>query len=88
MIPEAIVKVIPSYPDSAREAGVEGTVLVHALVCKNGMVFATRVVVSIPLLDAAAVRAVEQWRFTPARIAGQPVAVWVAVPIRFTLHAA
>jgi TonB family protein len=85
-LPEAIVRVAPSYPDSAREAGVDGTVLVHALVCKNGMVFTTRVAASIPLLDAAAVRAVEQWRFIPARIAGQPVAVWVAIPIRFTLH--
>jgi len=71
-LPEAIVRVQPSYPDSAREAGVDGTVLLHALVCKNGMVFTTRVVASIPLLDAAAVRAVEQWRFIPARITGQP----------------
>jgi len=85
-LPEAITKVAPQYPDIAREAGVDGTVLVQALVGKDGRVKDTRVVKSIPMLDAAASAAVKQWVFKPALSNNKPVAVWVAVPVRFTLH--
>lgn len=85
-LPEAITKVPPQYPDIAREAGVDGQVLVQALVGKDGHVKDTRVVKSIPMLDAAAVAAVKQWVFKPALSNNKPVAVWVAVPVRFSLH--
>jgi protein TonB len=85
-LPEAIVRVAPSYPDSAREAGVEGTVMVSAHVCACGEVDDTRMVVSIPMLDSAAAGAVRQWMFKPALTGGEPVAVWVSVPIKFSLH--
>ena len=85
-LPEALVKVAPNYPDSARQAGVEGTVVVQALVCTSGMIFDTRVVTSIPMLDGATVDAVRQWLFKPAQTFHQPVAVWVTIPIRFSLH--
>jgi protein TonB len=85
-LPEAITKVNPEYPDIAREAGVDGTVLIQALVGKDGRVKDTRVVQSIPMLDAAAITAVTQWVFKPALSNNKPVAVWVAVPVRFTLH--
>ncbi len=57
--------------------------VVQALVLKDGTVGGTRVVKSIPLLDEVAVAAVRQWRFKPALSAGKPVAVWVAVPVKF-----
>jgi len=85
-LPEAITKVAPLYPDLAREASVDGTVMVQALVGKDGRVRDTRVVKSIPMLDAAAVAAVRQWVFKPALSNNKPVAVWVAVPVKFTLH--
>ena len=85
-LPEAITKVPPSYPDLAREAGVDGTVLVQALVGKDGKVKDTKVVKSIAMLDAAAEAAVKQWVFKPALSNNKPVAVWVAVPVKFTLH--
>jgi protein TonB len=85
-LPEAISKPTPAYPDIAREAGVDGTVLVQALVGKDGKVKDTKVVKSIPMLDAAAEAAVKQWVFKPALSNNKPVAVWVAVPVRFTLH--
>lgn len=85
-LPEAITKVPPFYPDEARQARVEGTVIVQALVLKDGMVGDTRIAHSIPALDAAAVTAVRQWRFKPALTKGQPVAVWVAIPVKFALH--
>ncbi len=85
-LPEAITKVAPQYPDLAREASVDGTVMVQALVGKDGRVKDTRVVKSIPMLDAAAIAAVKQWVFKPALSNNKPVAVWVAVPVKFTLH--
>lgn len=85
-LPEAITKVPPVYPDLAREAGVDGMVLVQALVGKDGKVKDTRVVKSIAMLDAAAVAAVKQWVFKPALSNNKPVAVWVAVPVKFSLH--
>jgi TonB family protein len=85
-LPEAISKVQPIYPDEAREAGMDGTVIVQALVLQDGTVGDTKIVKSIPMLDAAAVASVMQWRFKPASSKGLPVAVWVAVPVKFSLH--
>jgi len=85
-LPEAVTKVQPQYPDLAHEASVEGTVLIQALVGKDGKVKDTKVVKSIPMLDAAADAAVRQWVFRPALSNNKPVAVWVAVPVKFTLH--
>lgn len=85
-LPEAITKVPPSYPQAAREANVEGTVLVQVLVGRDGRIADTKVVKSIPELDDAAVASARQWVFKPAMTAGKPVAVWVAVPIKFSLR--
>jgi len=85
-LPEAIVRVPPSYPDLAREAGVQGTVMVQAFVCACGEVSDTRVVSSIPLLDQAAIDAVRQWWFKPGLSGGEAVAVWVGIPVRFEMH--
>lgn len=85
-LPEAVTRVAPNYPDLAREAGVDGTVLVQALVGKDGKVKDVKVVKSIPMLDDAARAAVRSWVFKPALSNNKPVAVWVAVPVRFSLH--
>jgi TonB family protein len=83
-LPEAITKVPPVYPENAPR--VEGTVMVQALVGKDGRVKDTRIMRSIPMLDEAAVAAVRQWVFKPAMARGSPVAVWVSIPVKFTLH--
>lgn len=85
-LPEVITKVNPVYPEMAREANVDGTVMVQALVGKDGKVHDVRVVKSIPLLDQSAQDAVRQWVFKPALANNKPVAVWVGVPVRFSLH--
>ena len=85
-LPEATLRVSPVYPEDARSAGVDGTVMVQALVLRDGTVGETRIVKSIPPLDAAASAAVRQWRFKPARTKGEPVAVWVGIPIKFSLR--
>ena len=82
-LPEAIERAQPEYPKAAREAGVSGTVTVQALVLRDGRVGDVRVMRSIPMLDKPAIDCVKRWRFKPARAAGQPVAVWVTIPIRF-----
>jgi protein TonB len=84
--PAVVTQVKPVYPDMAREAGVDGTVQLRVLVGKDGRVMDVHVDRSIPLLDGAAVAAARLWVFTPALSNGHPVMVWVAVPIRFTLH--
>ena len=85
-LPEAVTRVPPTYPDLAREAGVDGTVMVQALVGKDGKVKDVRVVKSIPMLDESAKAAVRQWVFKPALSNNKPVAVWVGVPVKFSLH--
>jgi TonB family protein len=80
---EPIYTVKGEYPDIARQAGVEGTVVVQALVGLDGRVRDTRIVRSIPMLNGAAQEAVRQWRFKPAATGGGPVATWVSIPISF-----
>ena len=84
--PEAIERVPPKYPTQARVDGVSGTVMVIALVSTEGRVADAFVQDSIPELDLAAMTAVRQWRFKPASTAGKPLAVWVAIPVKFTLR--
>ncbi len=85
-LPEAVTKFQPEYPASARHAKIDGTVLIQVLVGKDGRVADAKIVKSIPELDDAAVAAVRRWIFKPALSRGEPVAVWVAVPVKFTLE--
>jgi protein TonB len=84
--PGVVTAVKPAYPDLAREAGVEGTVRLRVLVGTDGRVHDVHVDASVPLLDEAAVAAAGQWVFTPALANGHAVMVWIAIPIRFSLH--
>ena len=85
-VPRPLTKVAPEYPIAPKWAEVEGTVIVHALIGRDGRVRKTKVLNPIPGLDEAAENAVRQWTFEPARGRNkEPVAVWVAVPVRFTL---
>jgi TonB family protein len=76
----------PVYPDLAREAGVSGDVLVRVLVGADGFVTQAFVLVSVPMLDEAALTAARTAVFKPALQSGRPVPVWVNVPISFQLH--
>lgn len=76
----------PAYPEMARQAGMEGTVMVRALVGKDGKVQKAIVTESLPMLDDAAVASVLGAIFKPALQQHKPVAVWVQVPMRFTLR--
>jgi periplasmic protein TonB len=81
-------RVLPTYPESARLRGIEGQVMIEAVIARDGAVEpGVKVVQSIPALDDAAVEAFKHWRFTPARDAsGQPLRVILQAPVRFVLR--
>lgn len=83
--PQKIKDVRPQYPAIAQSARVQGVVIIEATIGPDGKVQDTRLVRSIPLLDAAAIDAVRQWEFTPTVLAGAPVPVIVTVTVQFTL---
>lgn len=75
------------YPEMARRNGIEGIVLVGALIGKDGRIENIKVIESEnEILDEAALKAVRETSFTPAQQNGQAVRVWARVPIRFTLR--
>jgi TonB family protein len=78
----------PQYPSFAVRRGYEGTVLLRVCVLKNGRVTEVHVkeTSGYKILDEAARRAVELWRFTPALLDVNPIDSWVLVPITFQLR--
>ncbi|MHB1333441.1 MAG: TonB family protein [Sulfuriferula sp.] len=78
----------PPYPLMARRNGYQGTVVVRAEVSVDGDCLQARVEKSsgYAVLDQAALEAVKQWRFLPARRGNQTVAAWVEVPVTFRLE--
>jgi protein TonB len=84
--PERIHYVAPEYPALALAARREGTVILEAVLDTDGSVRDARVLRSIPLLDAAALEAVQQWRFTPTLLNGEPVPVVLTVTVVFSLR--
>jgi protein TonB len=76
----------PDYPALARQAGIEGTVIVRALVGKDGRVHDTIIGSGVSqILDEAAMNAARRFVFKPAIQNRNPVAVWVAIPFKFSL---
>jgi protein TonB len=84
--PELVSRDDPLYPDIAREAGVEGTVLVRVLVGDDGFVKDMIIIQSIPMLDEAAAEAAWTAVFKPALQKDRPVAVWMIMPFNFSLR--
>ncbi len=82
-----LTKVQPVYPASARAAGVQGSVLLHAVVSKDGKPLSLQVLNSQidPDLARAAVEAVSQWRYQPTLLNGEPVEIVTVVTVNFTL---
>jgi protein TonB len=84
--PQKIKDVAPRYPALAQSAGVEGVVILQAVIGEDGSVLAVSVLKGKPLLDQAASDAVRQWRFTPTLLNGHPVPVVMTVTVAFTLN--
>ncbi len=83
--PKLIKKVDPDYPAEAKEAGIEGIVIVEATTDIYGRVADAKVLRSIPELDQAAIDAVRQWVYEPMVIEGEPKGVIFTVTCSFKL---
>ena len=90
VLPQVITarRVAPIYPATSRRRSEEGDVVLDVLVGADGRVTQITVAGSSDFerLDKAAVAAVQQWRFVPGRVAGEPQAMRLRVPIRFQLR--
>ena len=82
--PQIVNRVNPEYPVRMRQAGIQGTVIMEVEVLKDGSVGSVEVINSVLPgvggIDEAAMEAVRWWKFTPARSAGEPVAVKIRIP--------
>jgi protein TonB len=83
--PARIKLVDPVYPSEAKANGVQGVVIIEALIAKDGSVASAKVLKSVPLLDDAAADAVRQWKYVVTYVDGQPVEVLMTVTVNFTL---
>lgn len=78
-------QVQPVYPAIARAARVEGTVVLAAVINRDGSIQNLHVVSGHPMLVLAAIDAVKQWRYRPYMLSGQPVEVETQISVIFTL---
>ena len=81
--PVKLVDVPPLRSETAERANVRGVVIVEVTLNVDGTVRDARVLRSIPILDAAALEAVRQWRYEPTIVSGKPVPVTMTVPVTF-----
>lgn len=75
----------PLYPALARQARIQGNVVLHAIIDKDGRVGQLEVVSGHPLLVQAALDAVKQWRYQPTQLNGDPVEVDTTITVSFVL---
>ena len=80
-----ISKILPVYPLTARQARVQGTVVLQATISKDGTVEALRVASGHPFLIPPAIEAVKQWRYKPYLVNGKPRPVETEVMVNFVL---
>jgi periplasmic protein TonB len=80
-----IRKVQPAYPPLARQARIQGSVLLQAEISKEGSIQNLRLISGHPMLAPAAIEAVKQWRYKPYILNGEPVEVETQITVNFTL---
>jgi TonB family protein len=87
MAPERIFAPDPIYPEEARQARIQGVVILQTIINALGKVTDIKVLKGLPSgLTEAAVDAVAQWEFRPATLEGKPVAVYYMVTISFSVQ--
>lgn len=85
-VPTKLRDVRPEYPLDAKEAKIQGVVIIEIRIDEQGRVDDARVLRSIPALDDAALAAVRQWEFVPTLMNGAPTPLIMVVTIQFTLQ--
>src|SRR5687767_3395406 len=83
--PKKLKHVAPAYPDIAKQARVQGVVILECTISPQGKVTDVKILRGIPLLDAAATEAVKQWVYSPTLLNGVPVPVIMTVTVNFKL---
>jgi protein TonB len=78
-------KVNPTYPPLARQARIQGVVILQAQISKEGNIENLQLVSGHPMLAPAAIEAVKQWKYKPYLLNGEPVEVETQVQVNFTL---
>jgi protein TonB len=77
----------PIYPPAARAAHISGTVVIQAMIGKDGLIQNAKIVSSPDdSLSQAALDAVRQWRYQPYMLNGEPVSVMTTINVGFTLN--
>jgi protein TonB len=84
--PTKLRHVNPVYPDIAKQARVQGVVILEATISPTGKVTAVKVLRGVPLLNEAALEAVKQWEYTPTLLNGVPVPVIMTITVNFRLQ--
>ncbi len=80
-----IYKVQPVYPPLARQARIQGSVLLRAIISRSGTIKDLSVISGHPMLLGAAIEAVRQWRYRPYMLNDEPVEVETQVTVNFSL---
>ncbi|MFZ0481631.1 MAG: energy transducer TonB [Terriglobales bacterium] len=80
-----IRKVAPNYPPLAKQARIQGSVVLHAQISKDGTIENLQLISGHAMLAPAAIEAVRQWRYKPYLLNGEPVAVETEVIVNFSL---
>ncbi|HKH98364.1 MAG TPA: TonB family protein [Candidatus Sulfotelmatobacter sp.] len=80
-----IRRVNPVYPPLARQARIQGVVILQAQISKDGSIENLQLISGHPMLAPAAIEAVKQWRYKPYLLNGEPVEVDTQVQVNFTL---
>jgi len=75
----------PMYPQIAKTAHVQGTVILHAIISKDGTVQELQYISGPALLMRSAMDAVRQWKYQPTLLNGEPVEVDTTISVVFTL---
>jgi periplasmic protein TonB len=80
-----IKRIQPAYPPLARQARIQGTVLLQAEISKSGDIENLRLISGHPMLAPSAIEAVKQWKYRPYILNGEPVEVETQITVNFTL---
>jgi protein TonB len=75
----------PNYPPIAKQARVQGTVVLQAVISKSGTIEGLKVVSGHPMLTQAALDTVRNWRYKPTYLNGEPVEVETTINVNFSL---
>jgi periplasmic protein TonB len=78
-------KIQPNYPPLARQARIQGSVLLQAEISKDGTIENLHLISGHPMLAPAAIEAVKQWKYKPYILNGEPVEVETQITVNFTL---